>query len=175
MAPRMTCAVIAVSATLAVAARAAPERVVPKVAVFPIELVEPIGDGFSLPKKNTNEAARIKLATEELARRLTESGKFEVVDTSAMAKEIADKAPLYKCNGCETELAKKAGAEIAVVGTVDKASETLLNMTVELHDAVTGKVRGLGSIVVQGNTDEMWLRSVRWLVKNRLTTEEGRQ
>lgn len=157
----------AVSATAALAA--------PKVAVFPLELVEPIGDGFSLPKKNKSESERVRLATEELVRRLSESGKFEVVDTSSLAKEIADKAPLYKCNGCETDLARKVGAEIAVVGTVDKASETLLNMTIELHDTETGKVRGLGSTVIQGNTDEMWLRSVRWLVKNRLVQQEAPQ
>lgn len=167
MAPLRMLATVGLVALGSTAAPAAP-----KVAVFPFDLVEPIGDGFSLPKKNMSESARIKLATDELARRLSESGKFEVVDTSGLAKEIADKAPLYKCNGCETDLAKKAGAEIAVVGTVDKASETLLNMTIELHDAETGKVRGLGSTVIQGNTDEMWLRSVRWLVKNRLVQQE---
>lgn len=170
MAPRKTLAACVVLAAAPAAAVAAP-----KVAVFPLELVEPIGDGFSLPKKNNSESERIKLATDELVQRLRDSGRFEVVDTTALSGEIADKAPLYKCNGCEADLAKKAGAEIAVVGTVDKASETLLNMTIELHDASTGKVRGLGSTVIQGNTDEMWIRSVRWLVKNRLLAgEEGK-
>jgi hypothetical protein len=166
MAPRWLLCVLTLLLPVTVGAHAAP-----KVAVFPLEVVEPVGDGFSLPKKNVAEAARIKLATEELSKALAASGRFEVVDLSAMAKEIADKAPLYKCNGCETDLAKKAGAEIAVVGIIDKGSETLLNMAIELHDADTGKVRRAGSIVVQGNTDEMWLRSVRWLVKNRLLEE----
>lgn len=168
MAPRTSSALAALMIAVPAAALAAP-----KVAVFPFEVIEPIGDGFSLPKKNPVEKARVQLATEALARHLAESGRFEVVDTSALAKEIADKAPLYKCNGCETDLAKKAGAEIAVVGTIDKASETLLNMTIELHDAETGKVRGLGSTVIQGNTDEMWLRSVRWLVKNRIAAGDA--
>lgn len=175
MAPRTSSAVLRSSTVPALLlALPAVALAAPKVAVFPLEVVEPPGDGFSLPKKRPSEKARIQLATEALARHLAESGKFEVVDTSGLAKEIADKAPLYKCNGCEADLAKKAGAEMAVVGTVDKASETLLNMTIELHDAETGKVRGLGSIVVQGNTDEMWLRSVRWLVKNRLAAEEAK-
>ena len=167
MAPRTSSAVAAVLIALPTAALAAP-----KAAVFPFEIIEPVGDGFSLPKKNPVEKARIQLATEALIKHLVESGHFDVVDMAGLAKDIADKAPLYKCNGCETDLAKKAGAEIAVVGTIDKASETLLNMTIEMHDAETGKVRGRGSTVIQGNTDEMWLRSVRWLVKNRLGTSE---
>lgn len=170
MAPRTSSAFAALIIALPAAATAAP-----KVAVFPFEVIEPIGDGFSLPKKNPVDRTRIGLATEALARHLAESGRFEVVDTSALAREITDKAPLYKCNGCETDLAKKAGAEIAVVGTIDKASETLLNMTIELHDVETGKVRGIGSTVMQGNTDEMWLRSVRWLVKNRIAAGEDQK
>ena len=53
-------------------------------------------------------------------------------------------------------------------GLVDKASETLLNMRIMEIDVATGQLKRAGNVVIQGNTDEAWLRGVRWLMKNKL-------
>ena len=140
-------------------AEAAPAR---KAAVFPFEVPDVIEQGEFLPKPS-KEGPKIALATDELRKLLAASGRYEVIDLAALATEIKAAQPLHKCNGCEADLAKKAGADVLVVGLVEKASDVLLNMTIEIRDVASGKAERVGSIVVQGNTDDMWLRSVRWL------------
>lgn len=143
-----------------------------KAAVFAFEVPDVIELGEYLPKPS-KEGPKIAVATQEL-RKLLAAGGLEVVDLTPLAAKIKDKQPLHKCNGCEVDLAKEAGAEVLVVGLVEKASDVLLNMTIEIRDVETNRMQRAGSIVVQGNTEEMWLRSVRWLVKNRLLAEEVR-
>ncbi len=89
-----------------------------------------------------------------------------------MAAEIERAAPLYKCNGCEADLAKTAGAELAMTATVQKVSNLILNLNIYLREAGTGKLVRAMSVDIRGNTDETWLRGIRWLVKNRLLAEE---
>lgn len=151
-------------------AEAAPAR---KAAVFPFEVPDVIEQGEFLPKPS-KEGPKIALATDELRKLLAASGRYEVIDLAALATEIKAAQPLHKCNGCEADLAKNAGADVLVVGLVEKASDVLLNMTIEIRDVASGKAERVGSIVVQGNTDDMWLRSVRWLCKNWLLSEETR-
>ncbi len=56
-------------------------------------------------------------------------------------------------------------------GLVDKASDTLLNMRIMEIDVASGSIETRGNVVIQGNTDEAWLRGVRWLMKNKLPAE----
>ena len=145
-----------------------------KVAVFPFEIdYQPSEEDFYIgePKVTPEEEARLKLVHEEFQARLTADGRYEAVDLSALAADIQAKQPLYNCNECDVDLAKKAGADIAVTVIMDKVSETHLNMIVTLRNAATGAVMRNVQAVVQGNTDETWLHGARWLLKNRLLAE----
>lgn len=142
-----------------------------KIAVFPLEVPDFIADGEYIPKP-AKEGPRAALATTELRSLVAGSGKYEVVDLGAHAAEIKEAQPLHKCNGCAIDLAKKFGARYALTGLVEKASDTLFNMSLELTDVEAGKVVRLGSTVLQGNTDDTWLRGVRWLMKNRIDPKD---
>ncbi|MGH6816262.1 MAG: DUF3280 domain-containing protein, partial [Hyphomicrobiaceae bacterium] len=78
---------------------------------------------------------------------------------------------LHKCNGCEVEIARKTGAEIAITGTVQKVSNLILNVNLYVRNTADGKLIGAMSADIRGNTDESWVRGVRWLVVNRLLTD----
>ncbi len=158
-------------ATLQGAALAGPA----KLAVFPLEVPDVIRDGEYLPRPNTEDQPRIAMATAELARLLGEGGRYEVVDLGPLAAELKAAQPLHKCNGCEMDLARKAGADLLVLGLVEKASDVLLNMSIEIKDVASGKPVRIGGTVIQGNTDDMWMRSVRYIVKNRLISQEGQK
>jgi hypothetical protein len=58
---------------------------------------------------------------------------------------------------------------VTIIGLVQKTSNLILSFKVEVKDVRSGAVLRGGQVDIRGNTDEMWLRGVRFLVKNRLT------
>lgn len=143
----------------------------PTVAIFPFELLDSSQEGELFPKVRPEETKRLELLTSELKSRLSASGQYQVASTDALASEIKAAAPLFKCNGCETDLAKKTGAKLAMLGLVQKFSDTLLAVNIQVIDAETGVLKNAYSSGVQGNTDDAWIRGVSYIVRNRLLSE----
>lgn len=143
----------------------------PKAVIFPFDLIDQqqqfeIG---LMPKGiDPEEKRRLGIITEELTKLIKESGRYEVVDSAPIAAEIEEKSPMYKCNGCEDDLAKKVGAEVAFIGTVRKASDVLFTVSIYVRDIAKGRVVKQGSSEIYGNTDAMWLRAVNYIVDRRL-------
>jgi Protein of unknown function (DUF2380) len=145
-----------------------------KTVVFPFDLSlqQREEDFFTGPAKpSEEEQARLKVVNEELIKLVRNDRRFTIVDAAPIAKDIETAAPLSACNGCEIDLAKKVGGQIAFTGLIDKASATVLSMQIGIVDVTKGQIQRTGSVVIQGNTDESWLRAVRWLMKNRLSAE----
>lgn len=149
-----------------------------KAVIFPFDLIDQ-SQQFEIglmPKGiDPEEKRRLGIITEELIKLIKESGRFEVVDSAPIAAEIEEKSPMHKCNGCEDDLAKKAGAEIAFIGTVRKASDVLFTVSIYIRDVGKEKVIRQASGEIYGNTDAMWLRAVRYLVEKRLFPKEQSQ
>lgn len=148
-----------------------------KAAVFPFELEQQASeDDFFIGAQgpNPDEVGRLSRITSEFMSLLAATGKYDLVDMAPLAAEISDKAPLFKCNGCDVDLAKKAGAGTAITGLMEKASSTTLRMVVSLRDAESGKVTGSHSVVVQGNTDDAWMHAIRYIVKRKMHPEDGK-
>lgn len=138
-----------------------------KTAVFPFELIDDSQEG-EVDGIRADQTARLRLITEELIRLTRADGRYEPVDLTPIMAEIKTKQPLYKCNGCEDELSKQVGATKALICTVQKVSNLILNINVYVRDVTAGRITREVSVDVRGNTDESWLRSVRYLAKNRL-------
>lgn len=141
-------------------------------AVFPFELLDSTQEGELFPRVKPEETKRLMLLTEDLRTRLAGTRRFDIVPLDALAGEIKQAAPLHRCNGCEADLAKKAGAKLSVLGVVQKFSDTLLAVNLQIVEAETGKVRGSYNAGIQGNTDEAWLRGVSYIVRNKIASEE---
>lgn len=147
-----------------------------KTVLLPFDLVlqKKEEDFFMGPSKpSPAEQARLKAINEELAKILANDGVHQLIDTSPIAKDIEAAAPFVDCNGCEVDLAKKLNGEVLYTGLVDKASDTLLNMRIMEIDVASGQLKRAGNVVIQGNTDEAWLRGVRWLMKNKLPATDA--
>lgn len=158
-------------AALATAVCAASAAAAEKVAVFPIEVPDFIAEGEYIPKP-AKEGPRAAQATDELRLLMAKTGRYEVIDLAPHAAAVKDAQPIHKCNGCEVDLAKKLGARYVMTGLAEKASDTLFNISLRLVDVETGAPVRLGSTIVHGNTDDMWLRSVRYLMKNRIDPKD---
>lgn len=140
-------------------------------AVFGFEFFDDTLD--TRPEVQAEQAARLNLVNAELARLIAESGEMAPVDLKGEATRIAELSPFYKCNGCEEEIAGAAGARLEVLGMVRKMSNLILTFTIRVKEVGGAEkvVRG-GQVDIRGNTDESWLRGVRYLMKNRILAPE---
>jgi hypothetical protein len=138
----------------------------PRVAVFDFELIDTSLDG-AMYGVRPDETARLKKAGEQLRKALASSGRFEVADIGPV-EAAAHAANLQACGGCDAALAQKAGASLAITGTVQKVSNLILNMNIYIRDASTKKLIAIRSADFRGNTDESWSRAVDYLIRNYL-------
>jgi hypothetical protein len=139
----------------------------PKAAIFRFELIDVSIDG-ELGGTRVEETQRLDLVTQELGALGARDGGYQLVDLSGLTADVEKVAPLHKCGGCEVDIARRAGAEIAISGTVRKVSNLILGFTIRVRDVPTGRLVRVLQADIRGNTDESWLRGVRWLVANRL-------
>lgn len=146
-----------------------------KTAVFPFDFHDAQQDGEMFPQNDPEDLRRLQLVAEELRSLMRNDGRFEVIDLSSKAKEVEAASPFYKCDGCEAPIAKELGADLAVTGYVDKLSSASLNLQIIVRDSATGKPTKTMSAAISGNTDDMWLRGVRYLWKNRFNNEAEQQ
>jgi hypothetical protein len=114
-----------------------------------------------------DEQARLSMISRDLRARLTDSHTVKVVDMADVAAS-AHAANLQNCGGCDATLAAKAGAALAITGTVQKVSNLILNMSIYVRDVASGRVVAAMNADMRGNTDESWSRTLNWLVRNRL-------
>jgi hypothetical protein len=114
-----------------------------------------------------DEQARLRHLSDQLRQRLTNSGRFSLVDIAPLASE-ARASNLQGCGGCDMQMAKRLGAELAITGTVQKVSNLILNMNIYVRDVSSGATVTAMSADMRGNTDESWSRALDYLIRNRL-------
>jgi hypothetical protein len=140
-----------------------------KTAVLDIELLDMSQEGERGVR--ADETRRLAIASEELRNLLKTSDQLALVDTAPQADAIKAKSPLFKCNGCDEDIGKALGADLVVSGYIQKTSNLILSFVITMKEVETGKVIRAAQVDIRGNNDEMWLRGVRWMVKNRLLAE----
>ncbi len=115
------------------------------------------------------EKQRLALIGDTLTQMLAASGRYSLVALPEGVKQkIAASADIASCNGCQIGWAREAGADLAVWGTVQKVSNLILNENVYMDDATTGTRDFTQSVDIRGNTDESWVRGIRYLLKHYL-------
>jgi Protein of unknown function (DUF2380) len=69
---------------------------------------------------------------------------------------------------------RRLGTDFAVIDWVQKVSNLILNMNVQVNDAETGRAISVKSVDMRGNTDESWSRAIDWLIPyDLLATGQG--
>lgn len=153
---RLRAIALALLVLLAPAARAA-ERV----ASFGILL-----DNTSMEPTRPDELARLAGLERQLAEALAARG-YVLVDIAPVRAE-AERQDLRSCAACEIKLARQLGAELAVLGWVQKVSNLILNINLAMHEVASGRLVGAGSVDIRGNNDESWSRGLRVLIDRQL-------
>jgi len=139
----------------------------PRIAFFGFSLIN-----TSLEPTTREEENRLRMLDDLLREKLVASGKFTIADISSeLEKEIARGADIRDCNGCERDYAKRAGADWAAWGTVQKVSNLILNINLYMEDERTGKLAFVRSVDIRGNTDESWRRGLDYMLLHYLFGE----
>lgn len=134
------------------------------VAFFGITFIDTSAEG-ALNGPRADEAARIPLLDAAVEDRFIQEG-FILVSTEPVAGKLANIVNPANCYGCEIRIAKELGADYVLVGEVQKVSNLILSMNLVLRDVASGEmVRGL-SVDIRSNTDDSWLRGVRYILNN---------
>lgn len=89
-----------------------------------------------------------------------------LVDLGPVAGELETVSNPSRCYGCDQRMASKLGVDLIVVSEVQKVSNLLLSMNVEVRDPASGALLRGRAVEVRGNTDETWQRSVDYLLEH---------
>ena len=129
------------------------------------EFVEEMHD----PRNAESDQNRLVLVNDELNRQIEACAAFTVID-GAPARSIITRARsrmayLYRCNGCATEIGAAADSQFVLFPWVQKVSNLILNLNVEIRSAATDRVVAARSVDIRGNTDRSWLRGAKALAE----------
>ena len=134
----------------------------PTAVVFPFAFID-----SSPEPPRADELARLHDAGQELRRLLAQSNQYVIIETAPAAAK-ATGTDFVNCQPCAVAAAKDLGADVAVIGWVQKVSNLILNINAVIRSTATDDVVSAGSVDIRGNTDESWTRGVRYLAANRL-------
>lgn len=168
----IACSVVAIGFAATAGAQPMRSDALKSIAVLDFELVD---DQHELAPA-TVEYERLRAAKRQLEREFAARGLYRVVDSAPMADAIARQrasVPLHACNGCELDIARALDADRVLVGWVQKVSNLILNINIQIEDARTGDVLLNKSVDLRGNTDESWKRGVSYLVQSMVDKAQG--
>jgi len=147
-----------------------PAQATDRVAFFGLHMLDSSLQTLALGE-SPDEARRLIMMEDMVTQRFLEEG-YDLVDLGPVAEDLARVVNPAKCYGCDVRMAQKLDADYSLVGEVQKVSNLILAVNLQLRDAESGETVKGGVVDFRGNTDETWERAMRYLLKNRIFKEE---
>ena len=138
-----------------------------KIAVFPFEL-EDFSAGAAYVPPDDIDREQLRLSTEEARRLIAASGRYQLVDVSAVNDQAAKVGKLRDCDGCEARIAAGLGADQSMVGIVTRITRMEYAVTYKIRDARSGALVEVKQTDLRMGANVAWSRGARWLIENRL-------
>lgn len=135
-------------------------------AVMDFELINEMHD-YETEDSQAALHRRLGLIGDALRGEFDRRGMYRIADNDAAAKLIADeksRQDLRNCNGCELDIGRALGADVVILCWVQKVSNLILNVNIEVKDVASGGTLYTKSVDLRGNTDKSWLRGIRHMV-----------
>ena len=134
-----------------------------KIAVFSFEL-EDKSAGAGIIAQDERDTKYLTEATDEAKRLLAASGDYTIIDATGADLGSARQYGLRNCGGCEAKIARKLGAEQAMLGVVTRVNRTEFTLLMRISDAATGKAVSQGFTDLRMGANYAWPRGVKWLM-----------
>lgn len=160
--------VLAASAVARTAETAAPSPI--KMAVFPFELEDFSAAAGYVPPDDIDRE-QLRLSTEEARRLITTSGRYQLVDVSAVNNEVAKAGKLRDCDGCDARIAAGLDADQSMIGIVTRITRMEYAVTYKIRDARSGALVDVKQTDLRMGANVAWSRGARWLIENRLLVQ----
>jgi hypothetical protein len=157
--------VLAALRAVGAAEAAAPPPI--KIAVFPFEL-EDFSAGAAYVPADDIDREQLRLSTEEARRLIAASGRYQLVDVSAVNDQAAKAGKLRDCDGCEARIAAGLDADQSMIGIVTRITRMEYAVTFKLRDARSGAIVAVEQTDLRMGANVAWSRGARWLIQNRL-------
>ncbi len=139
------------------------------------ELINEMGD-YETDASRASLQQRLLLIDKALRSEFAGRGLYQVIDNAAAAELIAREKALHdlrQCNGCEIDIGRALGADVIILGWVQKVSNLILNVNIEVKDVRTQHTLYTKSVDLRSNSDTSWLRGIRYMVDS--IEEKGQQ
>lgn len=141
-----------------------------KVAFFGLTMLD---TSLQTTELGVDPAEQLRLESlETTVRDRFETEGYTLVDLEPERTAIERVVNLAKCYGCDTRIAARLGADFSLVGEVQKVSNLILTVNLQLRDASSGDLVRGGVVDIRGNTDDSWARGMRYILNNRIFREE---
>lgn len=138
----------------------------PSLAMLGFELIEDHPDA----SRDAEQQARLMMIDQQFRALLEEKGLYHVVDNSphqVLIDEVRGRSEfVYRCQPCKAELGAGMGVDYVAVGWVQKVSNLILNVNIEVREVATDRIALVKSVDMRGNNDESWTRAVRFMVRD---------
>ncbi len=127
-------------------------------------------DDHDNPLTKAAQELRLARAGTQLRSELAARHLYRVVDetpSASLQRTLrSQQAFLYRCDDCAEQVGVQLGVELVMTPWVQKVSELILNLNVQIHDVRADKVAFTKSVDMRGNNDESWTRAVSYLVRD---------
>ena len=103
-------------------------------------------------------------------------GLYRVLVNAPAADYIAklkSAQELRACNGCELDIGKRLGADLVLTAWVQKVSNLILNINIEIKRVASGQTILNKSVDIRGNTDQSWSRGISYMVRDMVEKKQG--
>ena len=134
-----------------------------KLAVLPFEISDTSGEVGG----STRHEEMLAKLTDFVGRRISASNLYDVVPQVQVAKAVVEVNPgtfLRACNGCELDIARRAGADQVMVGWFWKVSTLIGTLHIEIKDVATGRTTYAKVFDFRGDNDKAWQRAADYMV-----------
>lgn len=136
-----------------------------RVAFFGVAFIDSSLEGELRGGPSDEEVARIDMIEQHLDAALRQRG-LVLADLAPVEGELVRTRNPAQCNGCELRMARQVDARYAVVAEVQKISNLLMKMNIQIRDAQTGAVVRGRIADFRANTDQSWMRAMDNLLRN---------
>lgn len=134
-----------------------------RMAVFPFEYTDFSADsGANLTRQADQDY--VQSVTEAVRQTLAGSGRYIVLNSD----DVSSDRPLYDCDGCDTTIALRLGADQSLVGVVRRISRTEYVIGFRVRDTHSGAVLNDEQSGLRIGADYSWKIGAAQLIRSRL-------
>ena len=133
-------------------------------AVFPFELEDFSAAAAYVPPDDIDRE-QLRLSTEEARRLIEASGRYQLVDVSAVNDQAAKAGKLRDCDGCDARIAAGLEADQSMIGIVTRITRMEYAVTYKIRDARSGALVDVKQTDLRMGANVAWSRGARWLIE----------